>query len=87
MVGATDWFIRVPFLVEGFLQGLISGAISIAILFLLYFGLSVKKAQWFGLAGLGVDFLPLEYTLFIVILCTLLGLFGSFVAIGRFFDV
>ena len=87
MVGATDWFIRVPFLVEGFLQGLISGALSIAILFLLYFGLSVKKAQWFGLAGLGVDFLPLEYTLFVVILCTLLGLFGSFVAIGRFFDV
>lgn len=87
MVGATDWFIRVPFLVEGFLQGLISGTLSIAILFLLYFGLSVKKAQWFGLAGLGVDFLPLEYTLFIVILCMLLGLFGSFVAIGRFFDV
>lgn len=87
MVGATDWFIRVPFLVEGFLQGLISGTLSIAILFLLYFGLSVKKAQWFGLAGLGVNFLPLEYTLFIVILCTLLGLFGSFVAIGRFFDV
>jgi cell division transport system permease protein len=87
MVGATDWFIRVPFLVEGFLQGLISGALSIAILFLIYFGLSVKKAQWFGLAGLGVDFLPLEYTLFVVILSTFLGLFGSFVAIGRFFDV
>ncbi len=87
MVGATDWFIRGPFLAEGFLQGVISGALSIAILFLLYFGLSVKKAQWFEFAGLGVDFLPLEYTLFVVILCTLLGLFGSFVAIGRFFDV
>jgi cell division transport system permease protein len=87
MVGATDWFIRVPFLVEGLLQGIISGAISIAILFLFYFGLTMKKAQWLGFAGLGVDFLPLEYTLYIIILCMMLGLFGSFVAIGRSFDV
>ncbi len=87
MVGATDWFIRMPFLVEGLLQGMISGALSIAVLFLFYYGLTIKKAQWFGFAGLGVDFLPLEYTLYIVILCMMLGLFGSFVAIGRFFDV
>jgi cell division transport system permease protein len=87
MVGATDWFIRVPFLVEGLLQGIISGAISITILFLFYLGLTMKKAQWFGFAGLGVDFLPLEYALYIVFLCMMLGLFGSFVAIGRFFDV
>jgi cell division transport system permease protein len=87
MVGATDWFIRVPFLVEGLLQGIISGAISITILFLFYFGVTMKKAQWFGFAGLGVDFLPLEYALYIVVLCTMLGLFGSFVAIGRFFDI
>lgn len=87
MVGATDWFIRVPFLVEGLLQGMISGALSIATLFLFYYGLTIKKAQWFGFAGLGLDFLPLEYTLCIVILCMVLGLFGSFVAIGRFFDV
>jgi cell division transport system permease protein len=87
MVGATDWFIRVPFLVEGLLQGMISGALSIAILFLFYYGLTIKKVPWFGFAGLGVDFLPLEYTLYIVILCMVLGIFGSFVAIGRFFDV
>jgi cell division transport system permease protein len=87
MVGATDWFIRMPFLVEGLLQGMISGALSIAILFLFYYGLTIEKAQWFGFAGLGVDFLPLEYTLYMVILCMMLGLFGSFVAIGRFFDV
>jgi cell division transport system permease protein len=87
MVGATDWFIRMPFLVEGLLQGMVSGALSIAILFLFYYGLTIEKAQWFGFAGLGVNFLPLGYTFYIVILCMMLGLFGSFVAIGRFFDV
>lgn len=35
-VGATNWFVRVPFIVEGMLIGLISGGISAAILLLAY---------------------------------------------------
>ena len=76
-----------PFLVEGLLQGMISAGLSIAILFLLYCGLTIKKAQWFAFAGLGLDFLPPEYSISMVILSMALGLFGSLVAIGRFFDV
>jgi cell division transport system permease protein len=35
-VGATNMFVRIPFIVEGVLIGLISGAISVAILLLAY---------------------------------------------------
>ena len=35
-VGATNWFIRVPFIVEGVIIGLISGALASALLQLLY---------------------------------------------------
>ena len=35
-VGATNWFIRVPFIVEGVVIGLISAGISILVLKLVY---------------------------------------------------
>ena len=34
LVGATNWFIRWPFVVEGLVCGLIGGAIAVAVLFL-----------------------------------------------------
>jgi cell division transport system permease protein len=40
LVGATPWFIRCPYLLEGMIHGLISGILSIGLLFLIYhFGL------------------------------------------------
>jgi cell division transport system permease protein len=34
LVGATNWFIRLPFLLEGFVQGLLGGALAIGFVFL-----------------------------------------------------
>ena len=34
LVGATNWFIRVPFMLEGFIQGLIGGVLAIGFVFL-----------------------------------------------------
>lgn len=40
LVGATPWFIRCPYLLEGMLHGLISGILSVGLLWLVYrFGL------------------------------------------------
>lgn len=36
LVGATNWFIRIPFLIEGFLQGLMGAALAVGILMLGY---------------------------------------------------
>lgn len=36
LVGATDWFIRIPFLLEGMLMGLVAGIVANVILYLLY---------------------------------------------------
>lgn len=36
LVGATNWFIRVPFIIEGVLDGLAGGAVAAAILLPMY---------------------------------------------------
>ena len=87
MVGATDWFVKTPYLLEGIIQGILSGVFALIILYLGYFILSTKKIQLLGLAGLDFTFIPYEYALSIVLLSVLLCLLGCFIAVGRFFDV
>ena len=87
LVGATDWFVKTPFLIEGFLQGVISGILSITILFIGYLILSAKKMYFLNLALLDFVFIPQEYMLAILLMSIVLGLAGSFIAVGRFFDI
>lgn len=35
LVGATNWFIRVPFLIEGVVQGLVGAAMAVLTLFVM----------------------------------------------------
>ena len=84
LVGATDWFVKAPFLLEGLIQGLLSGAFSLSILFSGYLFLSAKKMHFFGLTVLDFIFLPPVYVLSIFLISVTLGLAGSFIAVGRF---
>lgn len=85
LVGASDWFVKLPYLIEGALEGLFGGILALLILFSIYFLLSVKRLQVLGLPVLEVVFLPHSYTAFLAGLSLILGLAGSFIAIGRFF--
>ena len=86
LVGASSWFIKGPFLVEGMLQGFIAGFISIGFLYLSYrlviYYLSLSYNLLFGF--LLFAFLPLEYWLGIIGGGTLVGLVGSFISIRKF---
>jgi cell division transport system permease protein len=85
LVGATDWFVKMPFLIEGAIQGILSGFIALLILFLAYSLFSLKTVHIFGLPVMDIVFLPYGYILLIFIFSLLLGLTGSFIAVGRFF--
>jgi len=84
LVGATDWFIKMPFLLEGAIQGILSGAFSILALFSVYLFLSAKKVHLLGLTVLDFIFLPCEHILLMFFISVGLGLAGSFIAVGRF---
>jgi len=85
LVGATDWFVKTPFLIEGSIQGAMSGFFSILLLYSGYALLSAKKADILGFALLDFIFIPHPYILTIFLVSVGLGLLGSFIALGRFF--
>jgi len=87
LVGATDWFIKIPFLLEGLIHGLVSGLIALLTLFSLYTFISSKTIQLFGLPAFTLIFLKQNDILLIMALSLCLGLLGSFIAIGRFFKI
>jgi len=85
LVGATDWYVKAPLLMEGALQGLLGALIALGILLAFHFVLSFKVIQILGLPFMEVVFLSAVYVLGILSLGLVLGLLGSFIAIGRFF--
>lgn len=79
LVGATNWFIRGPFLLEGALKGLLGGFLSLA---LCYAGYLLFRDQSGGTFA-GLIFFQSFQMLAIVVFGVLLGLAGSLVSVGR----
>lgn len=85
LVGATPLFIRIPYLVEGMLQGTVGGGIALLFSQILYHGVLDR-----GLAGFlpasgmqQLEFLSSVEQLLLVVAGTLLGLIGSLAALFR----
>ena len=91
LVGATNWFIRVPFMLEGLLQGLLGGVVSCG-------GLWALNSAWTnGVAGFkpgtGISSLVVPSSYLTSVMLILLGIGAVVVAVGsaiaatRFLDV
>jgi cell division transport system permease protein len=79
LVGATNWFIRGPFLLEGALKGLLGGFLSLVLCYAGYLLFRDKSGGTFA----GLLFFAPEHMVVIVIFGVLLGLAGSLVSVGR----
>jgi cell division transport system permease protein len=92
ILGATPAFIRVPFYIEGLIQGLLGTGLAVVFLFYLYYKVLLYKVfflyvtpsmkEW--LAGIPIQFLPPDRIALIISGGMVLGFFGSFVASMRF---
>lgn len=84
LMGATQAFIKAPFYIEGFLQGLCGSLLSLGGLWVL-FKLVISQVRFpFGLSLNAPAFLSANAAWGLLGLGVALGLMGSFVSLGRF---
>lgn len=91
-IGATDWFIRLPFLIEGTAIGLISSVMAIAIIAGTYDYLNKKIALQLMSALDGISLVPTEIIMngmipICLVLGGFIGLVGSAFAIRKHLKV
>ena len=90
MVGATNWFIRLPFVVEGLVLGLVGGLVAFLLQFGLY-SLIVGKIMSTMAAGIitVLPFASVSRPLLLVFLGVgvLVGVFGGLTAIRNYLKV
>ena len=91
LVGATNWFVRIPFMLEGTIHGLIGAALAIPALFLVedqvlsYFQESDVVPLFRGFAV--PDGYVWDVSIWLLLLGGAVGMFGSAVAVTRYLDV
>lgn len=80
LVGAARWFIRMPFLLEGIIQGVIGGVLAAGVMYwLIEFILARISTEL-------AEFIHVDLAFYgaVVVCGCVLGLFGSFISIRRF---
>lgn len=89
LVGATRFFIKAPFLIEGILQGALGAVFSLVALLACYFAFLKNAANFLGVnpAAAGLSFLPVTHLAAILCGGVLLGFIGSLTSLKRFIHV
>lgn len=88
LVGATRLFIKMPFLLEGVMQGFAGGVLALVMLFGVHmlFLHNAGNFLTFNPATAGLAFLPAEHIAGLLIAGVLLGFVGSLAALRRFIN-
>lgn len=89
-VGATSWFIRGPFLIEGIIIGILSAVVSVGIISLVYYKITELVAQEIFVM-LSTTMVPGTFLIYnlvwiFIALGVSIGACGSIVSIRRFLD-
>ncbi len=88
LVGATDFFIRAPFIVEGVIIGLIGSALPLFLLYYIYKTVIVYVSEKFLLLSGILDFLDIKQIFHVLLPASLLlgigiGLIGSIITVRK----
>ncbi len=83
-VGATDWFVRIPFVIEGVVLGLISGSISSAIIAFFYEGMIVAVQYIIPFSEIPYSEVAVKMSLSFIFMGMFVGALGAAISITRY---
>ncbi len=83
LVGATEFFIRGPFYMEGILQGLVGGAVALTLLSLLGWSARAGAEDSFWLALVVSEPLPVSLQALLIAVGAASGLLGAVISLRR----
>ena len=88
LVGATNWFIRVPFMFEGLVQGMIGALGAFGVVFVVrnFAQHAVRHVELFHEFAVSTNEV-IGTGIFLVVVGMIVGALGSAVAVSRFLDV
>ena len=89
LIGATPRFVKIPFLLEGILQGLFGSLLSLGLTLLVYYYLKSKfQAPMESIAsGMEFHFIPQPFLLSLVGLSMMIGFVASYVSTYQYMQV
>jgi cell division transport system permease protein len=88
LVGATDWFIRWPFVLEGVLYGLIGAVIVVSVVSVVYLPMQVQFLSLVQFLPVNLDpAFPLKLCGMTIVVGVVVGAAGSYLSVRRFLDV
>ena len=90
-VGATDWFVRMPFIIEGIVVGMIGAVVSTVILGVGYYYCSgLVKNQMIGFMSISLipfNQIILSMVILLIIVGVVIGAVGSLISVRKFIKV
>lgn len=90
LVGATNWFVRIPFILEGMWLGFLGSIIPIGLVVALYYNITeFAQPKLSGEMIQLLDFAPFIYQVsaLILLMGVFIGVWGSFMSIRKFLRV
>lgn len=90
LVGATNWFVRIPFILEGMWLGLLGSIVPIGLVTVLYYNVTkLAQPKLSGELFQLLDFAPFIYQVsaLILLMGVFIGIWGSFMSIRKFLRV
>ena len=93
LVGATNWFIRLPFMAEGLIQGLLGACVAVLVVLTLYYGIGLDTAKTAANQGNIIAQMSLGgwevagTCILVAVVGVVVGAVGSAFAVRRFLDV
>jgi len=87
LVGATDWFIKRPFLLQGMIQGLLGVILSLSILYGFYLACIINlQTSDFFVGYQSFLFIPPSILGCLIALGLLIGCLGSYISLRKFLN-